>query len=193
MRYSYTPPIEALHEVKWYFESEVGLHEPDRPFLKPLMLIEPLRAWLDANAPGWSFSSDGGSYGESEICTLKVANEEQGKGFIEFATPISDAWKVADRERMPYRLVMKTPGVDAVEIARSHTPIYPSDHHHELRRHLEIDKQPWRREFFQAARRAHALMTQSEEAGTFAIEMPQACFKTKGTTLALVRIGAPAK
>jgi hypothetical protein len=191
MRYHYTPPVAAKHEVVWDADTHRGLHEAERPIFTSLKLIEPLRAWLDAHAPGWRFHSDGAMHDDQETCTLTVADGEQGRGFLEIATRLSQEWTAADRERMAHRFTMTMPGRDPIEIARSHSHIDPTYHIDTIRRHVSIDRQPWRLEFFRAARKAHGLMIDSTGPMEIDIELPEGSTKVEGTRLTLSRVGEP--
>jgi hypothetical protein len=161
LRYTHVPPRAERHEVNWYRASAPGIYAADRPFFSSLVLHPELVAWLDENAAGWSFRSDwdySNAGDDDEGCHLVVPSREAADGFIGVADAMSKAWIAADRARMRHTLVLEVPGVDAIEIERSHHVADGLNHERLLGRHLVLDRQPMRARIFRAIRDAAGRM-----------------------------------
>jgi hypothetical protein len=198
IKYQYTKPVAEKHEVNWYLREMPGIYgeRAKNQFLAHAVLCPELTAWLDANAPGWSFRSDsdyGNTGDDDEGCHLTVSSREKGEGFIEQAKRISDAWTVADRLAMRHRMILETVAEGRVEIQRNHTGWgWISNHERQLCAHLRYARQPMRHSIFKAMRKAEMMADDMDGRKEYEIEIPLGLedVVVEGTRLLIVKVPA---
>lgn len=195
MRYQYSPPVAEKHEVHWYHGARPGIYDPTpRRTFGSLSLCDELVAWLDANAPGWSFRSDwdySNAGDDDEGCHLTVSSSEEAHGFLSLANGISDRWVEADRASMRYRFVVESDADGVIEIQRGHGV---PDYHHErvLSRYIELGRQPMRADAYRAMRDAVSEAHDRKGEESFRIEAklkPEQMLVT-GVRIAVVKVAA---
>lgn len=193
MHYSYTPPSEAKHRISWELHDHPGLFTSPRKTYSAKDLVPELVTWLDANAPGWSLSSDwdGFSCGGDLYAELSISDEKQAHGFLAEARRISREWEARDRDAMPYRLEIETVDGKRIEIGRGHSPVCALNHQRELGDHVRLDEQPWRAEFFRAVREVEAEMAVVTGPYRASPIVRDGTYLTKGSRLFVSRITVP--
>lgn len=197
MRYQYVKPVAERHEVVWYLHETPGIYgERKKQLFAHAELCAELVDWLDANAPGWTFRSDGdhGNGGDDyESCLLVVSSPEEGEGFVEQAKRISTAWVAADHAAMRNRIVLIEASGEAVELTRSHSHNRHTNHlERRLCRHFRFEEQPHRSSVFRAMNRAdvEANRRKDEESFEIEVEFGDGDRLIEGTRLLLVRVAA---
>lgn len=199
MQYRHVPPRAERHEVNWYRMDRPGIYAAERPFFSSLVLHPDLVTWLDANAPGWSFSSDwdySNAGDDDEGCHLLVSSSEQAHGFVAMANAMSRTWIEADRANMRYSLVLEVPGEEPVEIERSHRIPNGMDNERTLQRHLVLDRQPMRARIYRSMREAwlklHDQGTDAKEPTRIDVDLEADDVIVPGTRVAYLRTEAVA-
>lgn len=194
MRYTYTAPVAARHEVRWDRRSFPGIYSKAERFASTTLCQE-LSDWLDANAPGWTFKADwdGFSYGgDDDGCHVTVSSKEEGEGFVAIARAASTRWVDADRESMAHRLVLTTAADGEIEIERDHQVPDSVYHSRDLDRHLMLDAQPMRQRIYRAISRAAQTMRGIEDGvARVEVELLPDDVRQPGTTLAYLKVASP--
>jgi hypothetical protein len=197
MRYQYVKPVAERHEVVWYLHETPGIYgERKQHLFAHAELCTELTTWLDDNAPGWTFRSDGdhdNGGDDYESCLLRVSNKEEGEGFVEQAKRISTAWVAADRAAMRNRVVLVEPSGEAVELMRGHSHVRSTSNlERRLRGHFRFDEQPHRSSVFRAMNWAdvEANRRKDEESFEIEVEFGDGDRLIEGTRLLIVRVAA---